>query len=822
MQTFFKRNLLIFHFFFLSSFIFTAYPQNGPSSYYRNFVRHANGDFCLHTPPEASFTCYLNRDQSRVLIENAPQWQPSDPNIAGNGTFGVELGNFANPPLAVGDSVFVRFTCNVTEQQGVLADSVSGIPWQTFPANLYLAPVTLPEPPQNVALHTDTSTYHRTIRWTQVAGMTYSVYRRAYSDTLPDGRPRMVYHRIAQNINDSLFIDINVLATEKYGYLVYATSGQGVTGSHSQEVNEDPYVPPGSDLTVMYIARLPRLNYVWGSSNPAEEGWPVPGQTVRWRAVVRNWLDSTLTGVPYQWVMNGNAVDSGAIDIAAGDTASVDYPWSWTFNRNQLKFVIDPQNVIPEEEEENNELLIYTDAISAGLYVEQSVYDYFHQYQKELGVHSNSWEDWAQRQVRIWNDMFEDAVYPLSPDGVLDRIRLDKITIVPDGALPLHGGLPSNHPNRQDSTVDLQWGFPATLLNGNFYANHTSATLNNPFYYEGSLIHELGHARYLIDVYGFNIHTGAGDSSVIAIKENGELIVGTPYMPLQGGAVHWSPFQGLMHSNYTYVDEYSTAALNLIEGHRATYGNFNSPGNIGVYLQDLPAENRLTVKDDAGNILPNASVWIYRSESQPGVWYGKFYDDIADIQLTTDANGQVLLGRCPFDDDGTIEHTYGRANGVIIIRVEHNNWIGYDFLEATAFNMEYWAGNTQMAGYEIEVDLVEPTGLADGEDATLPDQFALLQNYPNPFNPETIISYRLPVSSEIELSIYNLLGQKVRTLVSKRQPAGQYEINWDGRDERGEKVSGGIYFYRLSAYGISQPGLTAGDFRQTRKMILMR
>ena len=267
-----------------------------------------------------------------------------------------------------------------------------------------------------------------------------------------------------------------------------------------------------------------------------------------------------------------------------------------------MEFVIDPDNAFPEDEEQNNSLLIITDAISVGFYVEQRVYDYFHEYQHKLGVHSNSWEDWAQRQVRRWNEMFAKAIYPETSNGVLDRIRLDKITIVPDGALPLvAGGLPTNSPNLNDRTVDLQWGFPATHLDTDFYKDHTTVSDNNPFYYEGSLIHELGHARYLIDVYGFNVHDD-GQGNTVASRENGNLIVGTDYMPfVDAGTLYYTPEKGIMNSDYTYVERYSAGALNLIAGHRATLGNYNAPGNIGVFLnRDLPSENRLTVKGKSG------------------------------------------------------------------------------------------------------------------------------------------------------------------------------------------------------------------------------
>jgi hypothetical protein len=78
-----------------------------------------------------------------------------------------------------------------------------------------------------------------------------------------------------------------------------------------------------------------------------------------------------------------------------------------------------------------------------------------------------------------------------------------------------------------------------------------------------------------------------------------------------------------------------------------------------------------------------------------------------------------------------------------------------------------------------------------------PVTLELNQNYPNPFNPKTVISYRLPASMVIDLSIYNILGQKVATLISQRQPAGTYKIEWDATD-----FSSGIYFYKLRSCNI--------------------
>ncbi len=93
-----------------------------------------------------------------------------------------------------------------------------------------------------------------------------------------------------------------------------------------------------------------------------------------------------------------------------------------------------------------------------------------------------------------------------------------------------------------------------------------------------------------------------------------------------------------------------------------------------------------------------------------------------------------------------------------------------------------------------------------------PEGFGLLQNHPNPFNPQTEIAYSLPEGTKVKLEVYNLLGQKVKVLVDEYQNAGIKKVVWDGRNERGEKVSSGIYFYRLDA----------GNNVQTKKMSLLK
>ncbi len=96
---------------------------------------------------------------------------------------------------------------------------------------------------------------------------------------------------------------------------------------------------------------------------------------------------------------------------------------------------------------------------------------------------------------------------------------------------------------------------------------------------------------------------------------------------------------------------------------------------------------------------------------------------------------------------------------------------------------------------------------------TRPAVFSLAANYPNPFNPQTTIQYALPQAADVGLTVYNVLGQPVRTLVAEHQAAGRYAVEWDATNDSGQSVSSGMYFYRLQA---------GGDFLDIKKMLLLK
>ena len=449
-----------------------------------------------------------------------------------------------------------------------------------------------------------------------------------------------------------------------------------------------------SDLTVGWISRLPEIDYVWNSSSPAVEGWPAAGSTVTWRANVRSWFDTPQT-IGYVWKADGREVARGTATLAPNAYTPIDLPRTWTFTRERLSIAIDTGRSVTEQSEVNNTLEIFSDALSVGLWVEQGFYDYFRANQSALGIGSTSFEDWAQRMIAFYNEMAAMAVYPETPRGVLDRWRIQKIVVAPDNALPLvppakeqRGNEPptsSTQPYSTDRTIDLQWGFRASSVSA--YKDR-DLSLSNPFYVNLPVIHEIGHARYLTDVYAFDLRN-VPPANAMGIAELAS-----------AGVVYYTPEQGLMNRNYSFIDRYSAIALNLIAGRRAIRGNYNDPENVGAFLNDLPAQNRLTIRDAQGNLMANADVEIFLSEPfKIDAWYATDYDDVPDIRAKTDANGQVLVGRNPFSLTGPVVNDWRGSNVIAIVRANGR----YGFLESRLFNLAYWRGETTFADHELIV-----------------------------------------------------------------------------------------------------------------------
>lgn len=113
--------------------------------------------------------------------------------------------------------------------------------------------------------------------------------------------------------------------------------------------------------------------------------------------------------------------------------------------------------------------------------------------------------------------------------------------------------------------------------------------------------------------------------------------------------------------------------------------------------------------------------------------------------------------------------------------------------------------------FDMEYVPAVPTSVAEIVNG-LPEGYALEANYPNPFNPSTTIKFTVPVKADVQIIVYNMVGQKIKTLINQTMPAGTHSTSWDGTDKSGNEVTTGIYFYKIITDGYSL----------TKKMMLLK
>jgi len=197
-------------------------------------------------------------------------------------------------------------------------------------------------------------------------------------------------------------------------------------------------------------------------------------------------------------------------------------------------------------------------------------------------------------------------------------------------------------------------------------------------------------------------------------------------------------------------------------------------------------------------------IFVEESATADHIWNpDASYDGKKEYLMIMDSDYDEVTG------GGYIEQgdLYGNAPKIwfIYCRLE----TGMAFLQNPG-ELELYVYNGIELGLTYEFTPEYPTGIDDGLNKPL--TFELAQNFPNPFNPETTIKFQLPFAQKTTLQIFNVLGQKVATLVDDELSAGSYSLRWQGINDTGSRVSSGVYFYRVES----------GNFVKTRKMLLVR
>jgi len=173
--------------------------------------------------------------------------------------------------------------------------------------------------------------------------------------------------------------------------------------------------------------------------------------------------------------------------------------------------------------------------------------------------------------------------------------------------------------------------------------------------------------------------------------------------------------------------------------------------------------------------------------------------DVFDARFTS---GRILEAYSPANHDNlTFPIDIKAANGPVTVSWSIVNSSSKHFILTDGSNGKYVKPRDLASNGSMKVatsgNLQLLLKVSGG--ANLPKQFALGQNYPNPFNPSTHFNVELPKAAFLNVTVYNVLGQKVATLVDEVRNAGTYTITWDGRAQTGTDVSTGLYFIRMSA-----------------------
>lgn len=192
---------------------------------------------------------------------------------------------------------------------------------------------------------------------------------------------------------------------------------------------------------------------------------------------------------------------------------------------------------------------------------------------------------------------------------------------------------------------------------------------------------------------------------------------------------------------------------------------------------------------------------------------------VSSLPMTLQAESHRWLKRQVLIEVGAMQLVAAQTRDrSVIARIDYirANRVGTGVNLAVAAKAEVRIEGTYQVTSAVVSDLnhtsLVPRWTSSASNTSLPTRFELDQNYPNPFNPTTKISFALPVAGHVSIGIFNVLGQRVTSLIDEHLEAGRHSISWDSRDSHGGIVSSGVYFYRIAAEG----------FVETKKMMLLK
>jgi hypothetical protein len=493
-----------------------------------------------------------------------------------------------------------------------------------------------------------------------------------------------------------------------------------------------------ADLDVTYIERTPRyfryaLDYrlrpgdPWGIPRLCEgteddKRWPDKGETVTYTAHVLNKGTVLSSRFHFEWLVNGTVVAQGnSRPLRPGDERTFVYSSSFPAAPETIEFRVVPRGAVRKESFTiNNQLAIGSHDLTISIWIEQGLYDVFN---RELNVvGTRSFEDWLQAQFAWMNERFDLSRYPVAPQGILDRVRIDKMVVAPelDADFPFPPPVCAPYAADPDGfLIDGAWQFK-DLDPTNAFGNNGGYEryVHEPDGYvipvgtprvlgiDTGLVHELAHQVGVIDLY-------RSDYGPFEVTDLSGQVIPREHLPFPPGVCGTlNPYPGIMAGGDTspYRDP------NYFESHTA--GGMNSHynyrrGYFGEYLFDTPAQTYLNFINANGDPLADVFVQFYQKYALTDT-----FDNEPEIEAFTDTQGRMLLpNRVPDVPVVTATgHTlrpnpFGQifhegSNSVMFVRAIQDGKELYGWLSLLDLNLAYWQGQTEQA--EFTIQLVTP------------------------------------------------------------------------------------------------------------------
>jgi hypothetical protein len=548
---------------------------------------------------------------------------------------------------------------------------------------------------------------------------------------------------------------------DNHGWVVEFTgsavfeSSQAVSGRPRLVVTtEAGSSPRGADLSVTCIQRTPeylrydptgdayvRMNVDGHDSgvmmrpgNADTQKWPKEGEPVTYTAVVKNVGEAPSDGFRFVWSKDWREAERGAVtrSLAPGETVEVVFrtPYSSIKGDHRLRPVrlaIEPLG--SDAVASNNVLEIQANALNLAIWVDKTFYETF---AKEVnGSGSRAFEDWIQWQFRLWNDvLMRHSRFSFAPDGCRESVRVQRITIVPDGTLKGGAHVPND---KQDMRYDGEWGFDSSFGEAERYMDAVRTKLDR------ALLHEMSHQIGLIDMYQMNVDPSMPDGSggKVRLQVDGAVLTRgmiDPPAPLMGGGdtrndnglhrttqifIEDVPDVSLRHALFQRTDLYSATsvfALNANVGYRR--------GFFGEYMYSMPNVVIVRAADRNGTVIPSGTLRFYQMKN------GVIPNDPPTFEVEI-RNGTAFLPNRPTGLDQPFTtatgHTlkpnpFGRidvvgTNGVFLVEINYQGQREWAWLKAWQLVDAFARGNREVAMIELRFNVTHKP-LKEGDWAT--------------------------------------------------------------------------------------------------------